>query len=124
MAIWGDLMTTDDSRFLVMGVAGLVRCDLIGAVKEQFPTISPVTVGSEVEAIEVAQQSDGWKFAFLSLGPEDFAASELAALFAKLKTKVILLGDAAEEAAANSPFPVLMRPFSGADILRLLGYKP
>jgi hypothetical protein len=116
-------MATNENRFLVMGLSGLVQYDLIGAIKERFPGVDPITVTSEVEAIEATKQTTGWKFAFLNLGPEAFAASDLAALLATVKTKVILLGNAAEDAAGDSPFPVLMRPFTGADILRLLGCK-
>ncbi|MDF3414371.1 hypothetical protein HKX54_07880 [Sulfitobacter sp. M57] len=117
-------MTTNDSRFLVMGITGLVQFDLIGAIAEHFPAAQAVTVETESEAIEAAKQPAGVEFAFLNIGPDDFAASDLSSLFGALKTKVILLGDAAEEAASNSPFPVLMRPFSGDDVLGLLGYNP
>lgn len=113
-------MTTDDGQFLVMGITGLVQYDLIGAIKEAFPAFTPITLSTELEAIEAAQQTHRWRFAFLNLGPDAFAKSDLAMLLSTLKTKVILLGDAAEEAADGSPFPVLMRPFSGADVVRLL----
>lgn len=85
--------------------------------------MAPTAVKNVVEAVEIAKLSDGWKFAFLNIGPDAFAASDLAALFVALRTKVVLLGNAAEDAAGESPFPVLMRPFSGTDILQILGYK-
>lgn len=116
-------MTIENNRFLVMGLNGLVQCDLIGAIKERFPGFASVTVDTEGEAIEATRQGKGWEFAFLNLGPDAFATSDLAKALAELKTKVILMGSAAEDAAADSPFPVLVRPFTGEDILRLLGYK-
>lgn len=117
-------MSAPDSRFLVMGLTGLVLRDLVETIKERFPALDARTVASEVEAVVEVTRDSGWKYAFLNLGPDAFVASELSNLFNALGTKVILFGNVAEEAAAESPYPVLIRPFIADDIWRILDKRP
>ena len=116
-------MGAADSRFLVLGLTGLVLRDVIGTMKDRFPSLEASTFASVGEAVAQISKTSGWRYAFLNLAPDAFVASELSKLFETLGTKVILLGDAAEDAAAQSPYPVLIRPFMADDIFRLLDIK-
>ncbi len=113
-------MTVIDSKFMVMGLNGLVLRDLVGMMKDAFPTLEAITAGNEADALAQLAGSKGWKYAFLDLGPDAFVASELSKILDALGTKIILLGNAAEDAEKASTFPVLVRPFFAGDILRLL----
>jgi hypothetical protein len=114
-------MNTVRNRYLVMGLNGLVLRDLLETMSEGFPALQPVTVPTVDDAVKEVSKASGWRFAFLNLGPDAFIASELAMLFKNLDTRIVLLGNAAEDAACTSTYPVLMRPFSSEDILALLG---
>ncbi|MGB3246209.1 MAG: hypothetical protein WBB25_16865 [Sulfitobacter sp.] len=113
-------MNAADSRFLVMGLTGLVLRDLLETMQDRFPGLEPNTVTNEDEATTRVSQTSGWKYAFLNLGPDDFSKSNLAKLFEAVGTRVVLFGEAAEEAATNSAYPVLVRPFMPDDVFRLL----
>lgn len=113
-------MSAADSRFLVMGLKGLVRRDLIGTMLDTFPTLAVTSAADVSDALSHIKQTSGWQYAFLNLGPDAFIASELYPLLTALGTKVVLLGSAAEDAVTKSPFPVLVRPFISDDIFRVL----
>ena len=113
-------MTPKDSRFMVMGLNGPVLRDLVGTMKDGFPGLEASTANTEAEAVEQIEQTKCWKYAFLDIAPAAFAASQLSNLFDALGTKVVLLGNAAEDAAQCSPYPVLVRPFTANDIINLL----
>jgi hypothetical protein len=55
------------------------------------------------------------------MGPNDLANSDLAAALARLGTRVVLLGNDAEDAGADCPYPVLVRPYGADDVLAVLG---
>ncbi|MDU9004523.1 hypothetical protein [Sedimentitalea todarodis] len=113
-------MDVTTGRFLLMGLTGLTLHDLVGTMKEGFPTLEASSVEDEAGAVAVVDQAGDWKYAFLNMGPGAFLASELSDAFARLGTRVILLGNAAEDESAECPYPVLMRPYSSEDVFRLL----
>lgn len=113
-------MDAKTSRYLVMGLTGLALHDLVGTMKAGFPTLEASAADDEADAVALVAQTGGWQFAFLNLGPIAYVASELSSLLDALGTHVILLGNAAEDESANCSYPVLMRPYSSDDVLRLL----
>lgn len=116
-------MAVDKGRYMVLGLNGVVLHDIVGTLEEGYPGLHPCAVTTEAEAIAHVAQAANWKFAFLNLGPMAYARSELFKMFTALGTQVVLLGAAAEEAAASCSYPVLRRPFTSDDILRALERK-
>ena len=108
-------------RFMVLGLTGLVLRDLIDTMKSNFPALEVSIAANEVEAAAQIAEASAWKYAFLNLGAEALIACELPKLFVERGAKVVLLGSAAEDVAADCCYPVLIRPYMADDILRMLG---
>ncbi len=113
-------MSDTDESYLIVGLKGLVLFDVIGIIAEIFPGLGAVTAQSPIEATELAAKLKSVRFAFLNVDPDEFVRTELASLLSGLGTRIVMMGLAAEEKAADLPYDVLDRPFADADIIRIL----
>lgn len=75
---------------------------------------------STSEATQLAANLKSVCFAFPNANPDEFVKTELASLLSSLGTRIVLMGNAAEDKAAQSPFDVSDRPFANDDVLRIL----
>lgn len=84
----------------------------------------PIIAGSldEAEArLEALPQDAPLPYAFVHLSPSAFRPSRLNELLAARRARVVLTGYAAEtEASRNTDWPVLMQPFSSAQVSALI----
>lgn len=84
----------------------------------------PIIAGSLDEAesrLEALPLEAPLPFAFVHLSPSAFGPSRLNRLLAARGAKVVLTGHAAElEAGCNADWPVLMQPFSSAQVEELV----
>lgn len=117
-------MISAESRFLVLGLTGLVLRDIIGTLSDRFPTLQAHIAEDEADALAQVKQASGWQYAFLNLGPDLFVASELSLLLSQAGAKIVLMGSEAEDAAAQSAHTVLIRPFTADDVLQALKREP
>lgn len=84
----------------------------------------PIIAGSlnEAEArLEELPREAPLPYAFVHLSPSAFRPTRLNRLLSARGAKVVLTGHAAElEASANTDWPVLMQPFSSAQVEALI----
>ena len=113
-------MCNDNETYLIVGLQGLVLLDVVGIIEEAFPGFRAVTAGSDAEAVALAAMLKSIRFAFLNVDPDAFVRTELAGILTRLGTRIVMMGQVAEEKAAHFPFDVLDRPFFEHDILRIL----
>ncbi|QCO56935.1 hypothetical protein EOK75_14130 (plasmid) [Pseudorhodobacter turbinis] len=115
-------VSIDQSRATVIIVHGdfLIAGDLSATIRDFMP-FALIIVARDIE--EACTLLDGAKpvmLAFVEAGHSDFAASALAERLDRHLGRVVLLGDIAEQQAAEGGWPVLFRPFFADDILMLL----
>lgn len=113
-------MSDANENYLIVGLKGLILSDVIGIIKEAFPDFGVITAQSMIEAAEITAKLQSVPFAFLNVDPDEFVRAELAGLLSNLGTRIVMMGNAAEEKATDLPFNVLDRPFAQADVIRIL----
>lgn len=108
-------------HYLVTGLKGLVLRDIIGIMEIACPRLNALAADTVPDALALLKDAQSVRIAFVSLGPDTFLQDGLSTVLGHLGTKVILMGEDAENAVSRSSFPVLERPFFEDDILKLLG---
>ena len=108
------------NNYLIVGLRGIVLADIIDTVRNAFPDFHVITADTLMDASAIVAQLGSVPFAFLNVDPDEFIRTELAIALTRLETRIVLMGDAAEEKVKTSPFPVLDRPFAEDDVIRIL----
>lgn len=104
--------------FLIVEPTHIVALDIAEAIRAAIPAARVVIAGA-LDTVDPGQLPDRLRLAFVHAAPAVFDGSPLAAEIARRGGAVVLMGDGAEEAAAAAPgvLPVLVRPFTSADIM-------
>lgn len=102
----------------------LVLQDIVDTIAEHDPGAGIVTAVRMADAVNALAGVMEVVVAFVEASPSDFGNSDLARAIAARSGRVVLLGQAAEETAGPTEWPVLSRPFRFIDILYHLGGKP
>lgn len=113
-------MKTKTGFYLTVGLTGVVMRDIVGLMKEAMPGLVQISADTLSEAASRIGGAQPLPVAFMHLPPDEFVASELWPLLDALRTRAVLMGSAAEEAAEDSRFSVLMRPFGEDDLLKIV----
>jgi hypothetical protein len=106
--------------FLIVEPTHLVAMDIAEAIRAAIPEARVVIAGAP-DAVDPALLPGTLSLAFVHAPPAVYDGSPLAAEIARRGGAAVLMGDGAEEAAGADPaaagWPVLVRPFTSADIL-------
>lgn len=108
---------------LVFLQSPLVARDL-ALTMQDIAACGPIIASSLIEAesqLEALPQDAKLRYAFVHLSPSAFRRSRLNAQLIERRAKVVLTGHAAElETTINADWPVLMQPFSSAQVSALI----
>lgn len=113
-------MTLQNPTYLVVGVAGVSRLDLFDAIESSRPGAEIIYAKTISEALPLVSHLSFLAAAVVQGCLSDLSHSGLLTVLQRLGSKIVLMGDAAEEAAATLCYPVLERPFGSDDILSAL----
>ncbi len=109
-------MEKSQSAFLVVGQTGIILYDMMATLEATFAGwrgVATCTVDAALDLLDDVPV----RIAFIAAAPRDFAGSPLAARLHQSGARIVLMGDAAEESATTSTYPVLHRPFRTDDIV-------
>ena len=98
----------------------LVALDITLTLADHAPQALVLQVRSVSEAMEAIRGFAKVAVAFLGFGPEEKGVSDLVNAVTSRGGRVVLVGTNAEEAPLHPGWPVLIGPFSTADLLAQL----
>ena len=98
----------------------IVAQDLAEIIRESEPEAEVLLAATASAALETLSDVRTISVAFITTGPDEFAASALKAAIAAREGRVVLMGDAAERYGENDSFAILAQPFLPAKVTSLL----
>jgi hydrogenase maturation factor len=111
-----------DSRrtYLVIEPFGVIAQDLAISISD-FDIHAEVRIATSLDDAEpLVHASDAVTLAVVNADPAVFAQTELASALAARRAKIVLIGDAAEQANEAAGFPVMHRPYAPESVIALL----
>lgn len=106
--------------YLFVGISGVMRLDLNGTIAAAVPDARVITAKTLSEAAEAAREIVKLAGAIVRADVKQVQGSELEEILRSAQARIVLVGDAAEDEVATSPYPVLQRPFGIDDVLNAL----
>ncbi|SDG72945.1 hypothetical protein [Alloyangia pacifica] len=106
--------------FLVLLNDPFVAEDVARSISEHDPTAQVVCAQTPEAALLLVQSEGRIGVALLQMAPSEVARSALGQLLSASGTRIALAGDAAEQQGSACAYEVLQRPFSSAEIIRVL----
>jgi hypothetical protein len=117
---WGRTMGHQLPTYMVVGVSGVTLLDLTGTIATAVPDARVIAAKSFSEAAELARGVVRLAGIIVRAGVQELQKSELVEILQNAQSQIVLVGEAAEDQAENSPYIVLHRPFGIDDVLKAL----
>lgn len=106
--------------YLVIEPFGVIAQDLAISIAD-FDTHAEVRIATSLDDPELhIHASDTVALAIVNADPAVFAQSSLASALVARRAKIVLIGDAAEQANEFAGFPVMHRPYAPESVIALL----